>query len=285
MMIKLLPCLSVLVFFLSSCGSFRSAQEEVTLPDHPTTQATLWVQQSAEYSANTIQTYQTALRNLGVPLVDSYWTALPSQENRKDLPSLPPAIILDVDETVLDNSPFQARMIKAQSGFDPEAWNAWCLEAKANGIPGAASFTTFAANKGIQIFYITNREYIVEEATRKNLKDQGFPVSDSLDAILTKGEQPGWTSSKIERRNQIEKHYRVIMIFGDDLNDFLPAKDISREERSALVQEHRKMFGERWFILPNPVYGSWDQALYDFESDLTETERARILNQRLNTQE
>lgn len=275
--------IGVSILTLTSCSSLDRTSSETLLPDHPTTQATLWVQQSAEYRAISLQTYQTALRTLAVPLVDSYWTALPSQEDNKRFPSLPPAIILDVDETVLDNSPFQARMIKQNRDFDPEAWNAWCNEANATGIPGAAEFTTFAANKGVTIFYVTNREYSVEAATRQNLIDEGFPVSETQDNIMTKGEQPGWTSSKIERRKLIEENYRVIMVFGDDLNDFLPAKDISRKEREDLVNASKTHFGERWFILPNPVYGSWDQALYDFENDLSDSDKARTLYQRLNT--
>jgi len=282
-MLYKITLIGVSILIMTSCSSLDRTSSDTSLPDHPTTQATLWVQQSAEYKAISLQTYQTALRTLAVPLVDSYWTALPSQEDNKRLPSLPPAIILDVDETVLDNSPFQARMIKQNSDFDPEAWNAWCMEAQASGIPGAAEFITFAANKGVTIFYVTNREYSVEAATRQNLIDEGFPVSETQDNIMTKGEEPGWTSSKIARRKLIEENYRVIMVFGDDLNDFIPAKNISRKEREDLVNASKTYLGERWFILPNPVYGSWDRALYDFENDLSDSDKARTLNQRLNT--
>jgi acid phosphatase len=265
------------IFVFASCSTTKT----IDIQKDSTTQATLWVQNSAEYKAITTQTYASALRTLPLPLEDSFWTASLNQEENDEFMGLPPAIILDVDETVLDNSPFQARMIKQGSDFNLEAWNAWCNEAKAEAISGAVEFTQYAAREGITIFYITNRDYEVEDATRKNLVEQGFPVSSSMDNIMTNGEEPGWTSSKIERRKQVEENYRVIMMFGDDLNDFLPAKEISQSKRAQLVEEYSDYFGRKWFMLPNPVYGSWEQALYDFNSELSDEEREELIRSRL----
>lgn len=278
---KILVVLSALIF--TACGSTQTATKKAELPANPTTQATLWVQNSAEYKALTTQAYGTALRNLSLPLEDSFWTASVTQEETKSYMNLPPAIILDIDETVLDNSPFQARMIKQGKTFNIEDWNAWCNEATADAIPGAVDFTQYAAEQGIAIFYITNRDYEVEEATRKNLIEKGFPVSNSTDNIMTNGEEPGWNSSKIQRRKQVEENYRVILVFGDDLNDFVPAKDMSQNDRADMIDEYSLYFGKKWFMLPNPVYGSWDQALFDFEDDLSEDEKKEILNKRLDT--
>ncbi|MCP9292737.1 5'-nucleotidase, lipoprotein e(P4) family [Gracilimonas sediminicola] len=266
-------------FFLASCSTVQQS----TINDDPTTQATLWVQNAAEYDAIAMQTYATAMRTLPLPLEDSFWTASLNQEEDDNFMSLPPAIIMDVDETVLDNSPFQARMIKQEKDFNIEDWNAWCKEAKAEAVPGAVEFANYAADRGVTIFYITNRDYEVEEATRKNLIEEGFPVSNSIDNIMTNGEEPGWNSSKTERRQQVEENYRVVMVIGDDLNDFLPAKGITQKKRAGLVQENSDWFGRRWFILPNPVYGSWEQALFDFEDGLSESERKTILQKRLNS--
>ncbi|MAL16407.1 MAG: 5'-nucleotidase, lipoprotein e(P4) family [Balneola sp.] len=267
------------VFLFVSCSSTKT----INIQDDSTTQATLWVQNSAEYKAITTQNYASALRTLPLPMEDSFWTASLNQEENDEFMRLPPAIILDIDETVLDNSPFQARMIKKGSDFNIEDWNAWCKEAKAEAIAGAVEFTQYAAREGITIFYISNRGYEVEEATRQNLIEKGFPVSSSMDNIMTNGEEPGWTSSKIERRKQVEENYRVIMMFGDDLNDFLPAKEISQKKRADLVDEYSDYFGRRWYMLPNPVYGSWEQALYDFNSELSEEERNEKLRKRLNS--
>lgn len=240
--------------------------------NNPTVQATLWVQNSAEYEAISKQIYATALRNLSLAKEDSYWSAIPGKENDA-VRKLPPAIIMDVDETVLDNSPFQARMIKSGKSYNTEDWNAWVKEKKAEAVPGADEFARYADEQGIQIFYITNRSHDVEDATRENLISEGFPVSGSMDNILTKGERSNWTSEKVNRRQFISRNFRVIMLFGDDLNDFISAKNISREQRSRLTAEYSEYFGRKWFILPNPVYGSWEQALTDFRGDLSEKEK------------
>lgn len=274
--------IALLTMTFVACGSTQTTTQNNILPEHPTTQATLWVQNAAEYKALATQAYGTALRNLPLPLEDSFWTASIVQEETESYMGLPPAIILDIDETVLDNSPFQARMIKQGKTFNVEDWNAWCNEAKAEAIPGAVDFTTYAAEQGVAIFYISNRGHEVEEATRQNLIQQGFPVSNATDNIMTNGEEPGWNSSKIQRRRKVEENYRVIMIFGDDLNDFVPAKNISQDDRSEMIDEYSQYFGKKWFMLPNPVYGSWEDALFDFNDELTDTERKTILNNRLD---
>ncbi|MTI86664.1 MAG: 5'-nucleotidase, lipoprotein e(P4) family [Balneolaceae bacterium] len=265
----------VMATVFASCSSVNTLR-------NPTTQATLWVQNSAEYEAITTQIYVTALRMLPLAKEDSYWTAYPEQENT-DYSNLPPAIILDVDETILDNAPFQARMIKQGKSYNTEDWNQWASEAKADAIAGALEFTQYADKEDIQLFYITNREHDVENPTRKNLEDLGFPVSGGIDNILTKGERENWTSAKTERRKFVARNYRILMVFGDDLNDFIPAKYISGQERSHLVRDYSAYFGRRWFILPNPVYGSWERAMYDFKDELSSKEQKQIKINRLDT--
>jgi acid phosphatase len=275
-----IPAFTFLIF---GCSSTQNTIQTPSLPNNPTTQATFWVQNSAEFEALTTQAYAIALRTLPLAMEDSYWTASLNQQENDGYQSLPPAIILDIDETVLDNSPFQARMIRQDKTFNIEDWNAWCNEANADAIPGAVEFTNYAADQGIQIFYISNRDAQVEDATRRNLIKQGFPVSDSLDNIMSNGEEPGWSSSKIERRKIVENNYRLLMSFGDDLNDFFPAKGISQQQRADLVAEYSEHFGRQWFVFPNPIYGSWEQALYDFDDELSESERLERVNSRLDS--
>lgn len=275
----LLPLITV----LGACSSTQNISDSTVIPPNKTTQATLWVQNAAEFTAITVQNYNTAERMLSLSLEDSFWTASVNQEEAGNYQSLPPAIIMDLDETVLDNSPFQARMIKQGKTFNIEDWNAWCNEANAEAIPGAVEFTNYAADQGIRIFYISNRSHDVEAATRRNLIEAGFPVPDSLDTIMSNGEEPGWSSSKVQRRSIVENNYRVLMSFGDDFNDFLPAKNITQKERANLVLQHADKFGRMWFMFPNPIYGSWEDALFDFEDDLTEVERKTTLQRRLDT--
>jgi len=266
------------VFLLvSACSSTQQLQ-------HPTLQGTLWVQNAAEYDALGLQAYQQGERLLETAVMDSSWTASVAQ-NATEIWELPPAVILDIDETVLDNSPFQARMIEQNSSFDPAEWTKWALEGNADAIAGAVEFTQAADKMGVTVFYVSNRDAETEEATRRNMQQLGFPLHDGMDTVLLNGEQNTWNSDKINRRAVVEKDYRVIMLFGDDLNDFLPAKNISEEERDRLIRDHVGNWGHKWFILPNPTYGSWDQAMFHFESGLSEDQREQILRDKLDTRQ
>jgi len=268
--------LLLLSLLISACSSSSNTLQ------HPTTSATLWTQNSAEYKALTTSVYQTAGSYLGLALEDSDWTAYPGQEG-KNIRSKPPAIILDVDETVLDNSPFQARMIKQKSSFDPQKWNSWVMEAQAEPVPGAVEFTKLAAEKGVTVFYLTNREAEVEEGTRENLKKLGVPLSETEDRILSNNERSNWTSAKTERRAYVAQNYRIVMLFGDNLNDFIFAEDIPRAERHKLVETHQQKWGRKWFMLPNPVYGSWESALHDFHDSLSPSQIDSVKKERLDT--
>lgn len=269
-----LSLLVLATMFIQGCSS--------TKPVHPTLQATLWVQNAVEFDALASMSYQTAETKLREALMDKSWTAELTQVDA-DIQELPPAIVLDIDETVLDNSPYQARMVQKGSGFDPIEWEKWVLEANADAISGAVNFTNKAADEGITVIYLSNREANTEEATRRNLQALGFPVSGETDVVLLKNELPEWTSSKVERRKHVAASFRILMLFGDDFNDFLPAKNISENERDNLLETYRTNFGTKWFILPNPIYGSWDQALYNFERNLTDEEKSEIIEAHLHT--
>jgi len=270
-----IPFFLIIAFLFSACSSSSVLR-------NPTTSATLWTQNAAEYKALTTSIYHTALSNLGMALEDSYWTAYAKQEN-KNIRKRPPAVVLDVDETILDNSPFQARMIKQNKNFDPKQWNKWVMEAKAEAVPGALEFTQKAAQKGITVFYVTNRDVSVEEGTRKNLQKLGFPLSEKDDHILSENEKPNWTSAKTNRRAYIASRYRILMFFGDNLNDFVSAENISQKERYQLVETNTKKWGRKWYLLPNPVYGSWESALYDFNKSLSKSQIDSVKKAKLNT--
>lgn len=241
--------------------------------DHPTLYATLWVQTSAEYRAAAWQAYAAARESLHRALADPAWTAAVEQEGR-DYAGLPPAVVLDVDETVLDNSPFQARMILEGGTFDPRAWTAWVDEAAAPPVPGAREFLRLADSLGVAVFYVTNRDDEHEAATRRNLEAVGLPLDPGIDTVLARGEREGWTSDKSSRREAVAERYRVVLLVGDDFNDFVAAR-LPRADRDGLVERYRDRWGERWIVLPNPNYGSWEGALYP-PGDLSEDEEARL---------
>ncbi len=236
--------------------------------DDPSLMATLWVQNSAEYEAITLQTYKQAEANLAEALVDSSWTA--SVEQHSGFSKLPPAIVLDIDETVLDNSYYQARLILDNNSFSEESWADWVYESNATAIKGAVKFTKMADSLGIRVFYVSNRDANLMADTIDNLKMHGFPMHDRIRTVLLKGERATWTSSKINRRKWVAARYRILMMVGDDLNDFLPAKEHSPLVRKQMIENYESFIGTRWFVLPNPVYGSWERTL-----SLTEKEESQ----------
>lgn len=236
--------------------------------------STLWIQTAAEYEALSYQAYNTSARLLPFALEDSTWTA--SLKQGETFYSLPPAIILDVDETVLDNSYYEARGIIDKTGYNTDTWNNWVREMKAEAIKGAVDLTTMAADMGVAVFYITNRSAEVQDATVQNLRDEGFPVSDG--SVMSNGGQPEWTSAKTVRRQLVADNHRVLMLFGDDLNDFVPARGLSMDQRKQLVEDHSEKWGYKWFVFPNPNYGSWERALYTGEEESAAEEQQTRLD-------
>ncbi len=240
--------------------------------------STLWMQTSAERRAISLQTYALAADRLVEALADSGWTAYIEQTG--DFRALPPAIVLDIDETVLDNSPSQARQILSGRSFDPAEWGAWVEEARARPLPGVARFLRRARDLGVEVFYVSNRDSVLEAATRRNLEAFDLPLDPARDVVLMRGERPGWTGEKAPRRSLIARDYRILLLIGDDLNDFVPART-TWAERDSLVEQYADYWGRRWIVLPNPIYGSWERALTAGEDDLP---RATRVLRRLETQ-
>lgn len=230
----------------------------------------LWVQDSSEYMANTTQAYNMAAGNLKAAVDNPAGTALLEQTG--SYASLPPAIIMDIDETVLDNSPYHFQLVQEDAEFNPATWDHWVSLRQAKAIPGSVDFINYAKSIGVEVIFITNRECGERRAspdkcpqkkeTVDNLEQIGITTVDAAD-VLMKNEQEGWSSEKEGRRKVVAKKYRVIMLFGDDLSDFLPQvqKNITAEQRAVLVRRHANKWGMAWYILPNPKYGSWLKAL------------------------
>ncbi|GAB6194755.1 5'-nucleotidase, lipoprotein e(P4) family [Lysobacter xanthus] len=229
--------------------------------------AVLWMQTSPEYRANALQTYRAATRQLDRALKDRQWDALDASERANAARGLPPAVIFDVDETVLDNSPYQARLVAAGTEFDEAQWQAWVREQKATAIPGVLEFAKAAQARGIALFFVSNRAVQLKEATIANLRAVGLPVKD--DAFLGLGtavpecEQTG--SDKTCRRQLVGRTHRVLMQFGDQLGDFVRVQPNTPAARDAVFETHAAWIGERWWMLANPSYGSWEPALFDNE--------------------
>jgi len=222
---------------------------------------TLWTQTSVEWRASCVQAYRNAERMLDKARKNKSWTAAVEQQGR--FKKLPPAVILDIDETVLDNSPGQARQVLKGSDYVPADFTAWVLEEKAEAIPGALEFCRYAHGQGVRVFYVTNRDGKEEEATRRNLARLGFPLDAKEDVVLCRGEKPAWsTSDKSSRRSEIAARYRILLLVGDDFGDFLGGVRVSIPRRREMAAPYDSYWGTRWIVLPNPGYGSWEQAFF-----------------------
>lgn len=246
--------------------------------------AVLWMQTAAEFEALTRQTWRAATEAMREGLEGSFPSAV--VDSHRSCGDCPPAVIVDVDETVLDNSPHDARRVLDGQDFDPVVWTAWVNERRARETPGALDFAREAERLGVTVFYVTNRTQEEEAGTRDNLRALGFRLPQQPDTILTKGERSASvTSDKSERRRWVAENYRVLVLAGDDLNDFVPA-NLGVAEREALVERHRARWGAQWFMLPNPSYGSWERALLrDLPSGADRQQRLRHLLQALEPEE
>ncbi len=242
--------------------------------------ATLWVQTAAEYRAAALQTFGAATRALDAILADPGVTA--AVEQTAPYQALPPAVVVDIDETMLDNSPFEARLIRDRGAYSEELWSGWVEERSASAIPGAAEFARHAAERGVVVFYVSNRSAAAEAATRDNLRATGFPLDERIDTVLLRGERDEWKASdKAARRAAVAAQHRVLLLVGDDLGDFLPNVRTTRAEREAMVDRYASWWGTRWFVVPNPMYGSWEGAL---TSGAAPAERRQKLIESLRTQ-
>jgi acid phosphatase len=254
---------------------------------NPNLNATLWQQTAVEYDGLTRGMYRLAEQMLTPALTDSTWTAsLEQAEQGADAyRTKPPAVVLDVDETVLDNSPYQARLVLDNATYGSASWQAWCREASAAPVPGALEFTRTAEAKGVQVVYLTNRDAAVEEATRSNLQGLGFPMDPDEDVLLTQGEIPEWKASdKTPRRKAVAEQYRILLLIGDNFGDFAGEVDISIAERESRAETFDRYWGTRWIVLPNPQYGSWEGATYGFNYDASSLQKLRDKHNALQPQ-
>jgi Predicted secreted acid phosphatase len=228
--------------------------------------AVAWSQTAIEHDMIYLQTYRDAQSRLLTALHDPHWDALGKADRVAPLKGLAPAVVLDVDETVLDNSPFAARMVKSGAEYNEADWANWCKEARARALPGAVEFTQFAARHGIAVIYISNRAKDLDQATLANLRQAGFPMSGpqaflGLGTVVDGCEQNG--SEKGCRRQLIARRYRVLMQFGDQIGDFVDVIANTADGRRRAVADYLPWVGTRWFVLPNATYGSWEPALFN----------------------
>ena len=238
--------------------------------------ATLWTQRAVEYKANALTVFALARIRLDEALADKGWTAAPAEQTG-DFRNLPPAVVLDVDETLLDNSKYQVWMMRANQSFSTRSWNQFCAAQVSTAIPGAVEFTKYADSKGVKVFYVTNRGVETEKDTRENMQKLGFPMGGNVDTFLMQGEKPDWTGAKGTRRAVIAKDYRVLLNIGDNFGDFDDRYRTSEADRMKAFEAGQPYWGRQWLMLANPTYGSFDTAPFghDFKKSRDEQRKAK----------
>ena len=257
----------ILLISLVSCsGSKKISSVEQNQQAGIATQgklfASLFQQRSAEYRALCVQTYNIAYYRLNETL---HYTSS----------SKPKAIITDLDETVLDNSPAEVRQDLQGKGFDITEWNKWTAKGEADTLPGSFSFFKYAALRGVEIFYISNRDENDRAGTLQNLQRFGFPNADNAHLLLREN-----TSGKEVRRQKVMADHDVVLLLGDNLSDFSDLFDKrSTDERLKTVRQLSAQFGNRYIVLPNPVYGDWENSIYQYKSLTTAQKDSAIKSQ------
>lgn len=236
--------------------------------------ATLWMQRSVEYKANAAAAYALARIRLDQALADKKWTGAP-EEQTGDYANLPPAIIVDIDETALDNSAYQAWMVLNNQRFSPKTWTQFVNAQMSTPIEGALEFAKYADAKGVKVFYVSNRTAEEEPATRKNMEKFGFPMGGNVDVFLTAKEKPEWGSAKSTRRAHVAKDYRVLLNIGDNFGDFTDAYKGSEDERLKVFEANKARWGREWIMLPNPTYGSFESAPFGHNYKLPAEEQRK----------
>ena len=230
----------------------KSGDNKITLTydqlrSRENTMGALWYQNAAEVDALYQQGYNVATNKL--------------KELLKQPTDKPYSIVLDIDETVLSNIPFQVKMIKDGTAFNPKLWDEWVQKAEAKPVAGAKEFLQFADKNKVQIYYISDRTDAQVDATIKNLEAQGLPVQ-GRDHLMFKKEGD---KSKEGRRQEVLKHTNLVMLFGDNLVDFAEFSTKSEADRDKMFEQLKAEFGDKFIIFPNPMYGSWESAVYQGE--------------------
>ena len=223
--------------------------------------AILWQQQSGEHRALCYQAYALARMVL-------------DRDLRNHRMRMRRALIVDLDETIWDTSSYEAANIKLRKGY-PEGWNEWMLSERAIALPGAVEFLNYANSRGVRVFYVTNRKPLAKAATAENLKKLGFPAVN--DETLLMRDDPA-IESKTKRRQTISAKYHVVLLMGDDLNDFDDVFEKSKTIASRIeaTDRNKSQFGTHFIVLPNPMYGNWANSLYEFNFQLSEKQKSQI---------
>jgi len=196
-----------------------------------------WVRESAEYEALVREVYRAAqarVEDASVDLAAGSW-----------------GVILDADETVLNNAAYQSERARQGLGYTSESWAGWVKRREATALPGAAAFLNRVRELGGRIAIVTNRRANVCDDTKANFE----ALALIYDAMLcrTDAEDKNPRFEAVERGTGGAPPMKVVAWVGDSILDFPKQSQKIRGQGSEAFAD----FGTRFFVLPNPMYGSW----------------------------
>ncbi|WP_259069845.1 5'-nucleotidase, lipoprotein e(P4) family [Mucilaginibacter sp. X4EP1] len=255
----------LLILISGFCLCTFAQTTNLSIPNGGKTWASIYQQRAAEYKALCFQAYNIAKLRLDIAL---------KQHHTK-----PYAVVTDIDETLLDNSPYDAQRAVSNLDYDPKTWKEWTAKSICDTVPGAAAFFKYAAKRGVTVFYITNRDEDERAGTLKNLQLYGLPNTDNAHLLLKQK-----SSSKESRRAAVLKTHQIILLCGDNLADFDALYDNHPDEdnRTATTQKLMKQFGSRYIIVPNPSYDDWEGALFNY-GKLSNAQKDSVIKSKLKT--
>ncbi len=217
-------------------------------------QSVLWFQHSPEMQALYFQGYNVAKKALEYNLKHKLF------KEKKN------AVVVDLDETILNNHLYEGWLCFSENEYSDQSWNAWVQEARAELLPGAADFLNFAKNLGCEIFYVSNRKRDpLFEPTLQNLKKLNLPFADEAHLLLKTKDDTTLTgkSTKANRRLKIENELNceILLLCGDQIADFDKCFDLETDSSEKQVKDrilkYQESFGRRFIVLPNPIYCDW----------------------------
>ncbi len=250
--------MAAVALVITACGGSKTETTNTAAPEPKVVLAdqlmmsTLWMQKSQEAGFLKRQAYELASMKL-------------DENIRKGIAKKPLAVILDLDETVLDNSPYEARLILKGQGYNPASWDRWVNEAQADAVPGAKEFLEKVNRLGIEIFYISNRNESHMQATIENMQRLELPYADPEHIFLREEEN----SSKTQRRERVRDGHKVVLLVGDQMSDFSEEPVLQEDAvQDGYVSPLLDSANAYFVLLPNPMYGSFESDIYGNQRDL-----------------
>lgn len=259
---------------LTACGGNQKTADTPKAPEAPSVRtsdqlvmSTLWYQNSTEARYLYEQAYRLAAEML--------------KNNIEGVQADRRSIIVDIDETVLDNSPYEARLVQKGQSYDSKSWAEWVWEADADLLPGAEEFLRTAETMGVEVFYISNRSSDLLDPTMQNLMEHNLPFADP-EHILLQGEDG---SSKIGRRDQVKSVSRVLLLVGDQMTDFSETfgQEISPDEEQMIDPALMDSLQRSFVLVPNPMYGTFEKTVYPEGMDLSDEQKVEYRKRALRT--